>query len=47
MLRGAYAGERATLLAVDMDKYVASVQLERGGVTLEGLEYEDISKAAG
>ena len=47
VLRGAYAGERATLLAVDMDKYVASVQLERGGVTLEGLEYEDISKAAG
>ena len=46
VLRGARAGERGALERVDVDRFVAAVRLERDGAVLEGLEYEDISKAA-
>ena len=48
VVNGAYRGEEATLLSVNMDKYNAEVKVETGprvGNTIS-IDYEDICKIA-
>ncbi|KAL8170213.1 hypothetical protein V2J09_022017 [Rumex salicifolius] len=49
IVNGAYRGSNARLLAVDMDKFCAKVQIEKGlydGRVIKAIEYEDICKIA-
>lgn len=49
VLNGSQRSHQATLLAVDVDKYVATIKMLDGpkaGQTLSGIAYEDISKVA-
>lgn len=49
IVNGAYRGSKARLLAVDMEKFCAKVQIEKGiydGRVLKAIEYEDICKLA-
>jgi hypothetical protein len=50
VLNGAHRGERATLKAIDVDKFCATLQLSSsgsgGGGLIKGVPYEDIAKLA-
>ncbi|XP_021894689.1 KIN17-like protein [Carica papaya] len=49
IVNGAYRGSTAKLLDVDMDRFCAKVQIEKGvydGRVLKAIEYEDICKVA-
>lgn len=49
IVNGAYRGSNARLLKVDVDKFCATVQIEKGiydGRVLKVIEYEDICKVA-
>lgn len=49
IVNGAYRGSNAKLLSVDMHKFCAKVQIEKGiydGRVLQAVEYEDICKLA-
>ncbi|KFK35581.1 hypothetical protein AALP_AA4G009500 [Arabis alpina] len=49
IVNGAYRGSNAKLLGVDMDKFCAKVQIEKGvydGRVIKSIEYEDICKLA-
>ncbi|XP_057523026.1 KIN17-like protein [Amaranthus tricolor] len=49
IVNGAYRGSKGRLLSIDMDKYCAKVQIEKGaydGRVLQAVEYEDICKIA-
>lgn len=49
IINGAYRGLNARLLKVDVEKFCATVQVEKGiydGRVLKAIEYEDISKVA-
>lgn len=46
VLNGAHRGERATLKAIDVDKFCATIQLSSSGELVKGIAYEDIAKLA-
>ena len=46
VLNGPHRGERATLKAIDVDKFCATIQLSGSGELVKGIAYEDIAKLA-
>jgi DNA/RNA-binding protein KIN17 len=46
VLNGPHRGERATLKAIDIDKFCATIQLSGSGELVKGIAYEDIAKLA-
>ncbi len=45
VVNGPHRGARATLLAIDQEKFCVRVQLE-GGREVDGVEYEDVCKVS-